>query len=134
MEEVRGASGSEGIVWKWVPGGTFAGVKTWEQGGTEAVRVSLSSALFADDTSLIGMKGEMDEVVRMAKEEMGKWEERDNAEKEEVLEFGTEEGAKVRVLGSWLGTKEDISNRKRSVVGQSERVAERDEIEQKVAS
>ena len=30
-----------------------------------------------------------------------------------MLEFGTEEGANVRVLGSWLGTKEDISNRKR---------------------
>ena len=56
---------------------------------------------------------EMDEVVRMAKDDMSKWEERDNAEKEEVLEFGTEEGANVRVLGSWLGTKEDISNRKR---------------------
>ena len=113
VEEVREAQGSEGIGWKWMPGGSFAGGKTWERGGTETVRVTLSSALFADDTSLIGMKGEMDEVVRMAKDEMSKWEERDNAEKEEVLEFGTEEGANVRVLGSWLGTKEDISNRKR---------------------
>ena len=111
--EAREAQGSEGIGWKWVPGGSFAGARAWERGGTEAVRVAISSALFADDTSVIGMKGEMDEVVRGAKEVMSKWEERDNAEKEEVLEFGTEEGANVRVLGSWLGTKEDVSNRKR---------------------
>ena len=30
---------------------------------------------------------------------------------EEVLEFGTEEGDEVRILGSWLGEKEDVRNR-----------------------
>ena len=55
----------------------------------------------------------MNENVREMKEIMGKWEERDNEDKEEVLEFGTNEGADVRVLGSWLGTNEDIRHRKK---------------------
>ena len=112
VEEARRARGSEGVIWKWVPGGSFAGGRVWEKGGAEAVSVSLSSALFADDTSLLGKKGDMDEDVRVTKEVMSKWEESDNADKEEVLEFGTNEGANVRVLGSWMG-EEDINHRKR---------------------
>ena len=98
VEEARGARGSTGVGWKGVPGGTFAGTKVWEHGGAEAVSVSVTTVLFADDTTLLGKKGEMDEDVRVAKVEMGKWEERDNVAKEEVLEFGTDEGAKVRPL------------------------------------
>ena len=56
--------------------------------------------LFADDTTVVGTKGEMDESVRRVEKVMGRWEERD---KEEVLEFGTEEGDEVRILGSWIG-------------------------------
>ena len=100
------------MVWKSVPGGSFAGERVWEHGGAEAVSVSITSALFADDTTLLGKKGDMDENVRVTKEVMSKWEECDNADKEEVLEFGTNEGANVRVLGSWMGA-EDINNRKR---------------------
>ena len=112
VEEAREAQGGEGVVWKWVPGGSFAGERVWEKGGAEAVSVSLTTALFADDTTLLGKKGDMDEVVRVAKEVMNKWEERDNEDKEEVLEFGTNEGANVRVLGSWMG-EGDINMRKR---------------------
>ena len=36
-----------------------------------------------------------------------------NEDKEETLEFGTNEGEDVRVLGSWLGAKEDVNHRKR---------------------
>lgn len=71
----------------------------------------LTLGLFADDTTVIGMSGEIDEGVRAMKEVMGKWEERNNDTKEEVLEFGTEEGGKVRVLGSWLGADEDVKMR-----------------------
>ena len=67
--------------------------------------------LFADDTTVVGTKGEMDESVRRVKEVMGRWEERNNEDKEEVLEFGTEEGDEVRILGSWMGEKEDVRNR-----------------------
>ena len=34
--------------------------------------------LFADDTTVVGKKGEMDESVRSVKEVMGRWEERNN--------------------------------------------------------
>ena len=36
---------------------------------------------------------------------MGRWEERNNEDKEEVLEFGTEEGDDVTILGSWMGRR-----------------------------
>ena len=42
---------------------------------------------------------------------MGRWEERNNEDKEDVLEFGREEGDEVRILGSWMGEKEDVRNR-----------------------
>ena len=45
--------------------------------------------LFADDTTVVGTKGEMDESVKRVKEVMGRWEERNNEDKEEALEFGT---------------------------------------------
>ena len=100
VEEARRVRGSEGLVWKWVPGGSFAGEKVWEKGGAEAVSVELTTALFADDTNALGKKGKMNENVREMKEVMGRWAERDNEDKEETLEFGTDEGANVRILGS----------------------------------
>ena len=103
--------GAVGVAWRWMPGGSFAGVKAWERGSAEAVSVRLTLGLFADDTTVVGMSGEIEEGVRVTKEVMGRWEERNNDEKEEVLEFGTEEGGKVRVLGSWLGAEEDVRNR-----------------------
>ena len=81
VEEARKAQGSEGVVWKWVPGGSFAGAKVWEHGGAEAISDSVSTALFADDTNLLGKKGDVDEDVRVAKVVMSKWEERDNVDK-----------------------------------------------------
>ena len=42
---------------------------------------------------------------------MGRWEERNNDDKEEKLVFGTEEGGEIRVLGSWLGAEADKRNR-----------------------
>ena len=73
----------------------------------------VTSALFADDTIIEGKKGELDEGVREVKRVMGEWEERNNEEKEEVLEFGTEAEGEIRVLGSWLGEEADIRNRTR---------------------
>lgn len=99
------------VVWKWIPGGMFAGEHAWERGCTEAKEVRVTSALFADDTTIVGTKGEIDESVRRVKGVMNKWEERNNDDKEEVLEFGTEEGEEIRVLGSWMGMKVDASNR-----------------------
>ena len=45
----------------------------------------------------------------------GRWEERNKEDKEEVLEFGTEEGDEMWILGSWMdvrnGKLEDVRNR-----------------------
>ncbi|KAI8519281.1 hypothetical protein Bbelb_025380 [Branchiostoma belcheri] len=91
-EERRKRGGEVGVPWRWVPGGSFAGNRVWEKGGTEVKSVKVSSALFADDTSILGMSDEIDAGVTTVKEVMTKWEERNNDDKEEVLEFGTEEG------------------------------------------
>ena len=50
----------------------------------------MSCGLFADDTKIVGMTGELDEGVRVVKSVMNEWEERNNDAKEKVLEFGTE--------------------------------------------
>ena len=70
------------------------------------------NVLFADDTSPIGKARSMNETVRITKEVMKTFEEKNNEGKEESLEFGTEEGGEKRVLGSWMNTKRDIANRK----------------------
>ena len=110
-EARRGMSVDPGVGWKWLPGGSFAGGKVWEKGGKECKSVRLTCALFADDTTIVGMSGEIDEGVREVKRVMNDWEERNNDTKEEVLEFGTDEGGDVRVLGSWMSASADVNNR-----------------------
>ena len=39
---------------RWVPGSSFAGGKSWERGSSEAKEVVVTSALFADDTTIVG--------------------------------------------------------------------------------
>ena len=107
----REQNGDVGVAWRWVPGGSFAGGKVWERGGRECKTVQMSCGLFADDTTIVGMSGELDEGVRVVKNVMNEWEERNNDSKEEVLEFGTREGGEVRVLGSWVSTEADVKNR-----------------------
>ena len=100
-----------GVTWMWIPGGSFAGNASWEKGCSEAKSVRLTSALFADDTTIVGLKGELNEGTEEVKRVMNKWEERNNDDKEENLVFGTTEGNDIRVLGSWMGEKEDAKNR-----------------------
>ena len=38
----------------------------------------MSCALFADDTTIVGMSGELDEGVRVVKSVMDEWKERNN--------------------------------------------------------
>ena len=58
----------------------------------------------------MGTKEDMDESVRRVKEMMHKWKERNNEDKENRLEFGTQKGEEKRVLGSWVGAKADARN------------------------
>ena len=73
----------------------------------------MDSALFADDTTGAGKKKELDIGINIIKEEMSRVEEMNNEDKEEVLVFGTEEGEKIRMLGSYIGDKVDIQQRKK---------------------
>ena len=106
-----------GIAFRWIPGGSFAGGKSWERGCSEAKRTMVSTILFADDTTIVGEKREIEEGVRRVKEVMGRWEEANNEEKEEDLEFGREGAEGIRMLGSWVGAREDIRNRIRRASG-----------------
>ena len=116
-EEARCREGEVGVGWRWVPGGSFAGAGNWEKECSEAKEVRVRLVLFADDTTIVGEKGELGRGVDRMKEVMGRWEEKNNEDKEEKVEFGTEEGGKVRILGSWIGGKEDVNNRIRKAGG-----------------
>ena len=50
--EDTGGGRRVGLGWRWVPGSSFAGERRWEKGRTETRRVVVSSALFADDTTI----------------------------------------------------------------------------------
>ena len=100
-----------GINFKWVPGSNFPNVKRWEKYNSEAKRRKIDQGLFADDTTILGRKNEIEQGVNETKRVMAEFEERNNEDKEEVLDFGTEEGDKIRVLGCYMG--EEVDNRQR---------------------
>ena len=102
-----------GIPYNWIPGSSFPGMKTWEKRNSEAKRIRIDKALFADDTTVAGKKKEMEGGLRTVKEVMARFEEKNNDDKEEELIFGTEESKKIRMLGSWLGPEEDLKQRKK---------------------
>ena len=86
-------------------------MKTWEKGNSEAVAVTLSLSLFADDTTIVGCGEELQKGVETTKEVMSWFEEMNNEDKEEVLQFGSEESGKVRMLGSYMGWSADVEER-----------------------
>ena len=100
-----------GLNFKWVPGSSFPSINGWEKPNSEAKRLKIDKALFADDTTKVGKKKELDIGVRVTKEVMARLEERNNEDKEEVLEFGEEAGNRIRMLGCFMGWKEDVSKR-----------------------
>ncbi len=58
----------------------------------------MTNCLFADDTSIAGKRKELENGVRITKEAMAKFEERNNENNEEEVVFGTEESRKIRLL------------------------------------
>ena len=100
-----------GICMKWVPGSALPSTGGFEKYNSEAKRIKIARGLFADDTTIAGNKKELDTGVAETKAIMGKFEERNNDDKEEVLEFGTEESNEIRMLGVWLGEEEDVKQR-----------------------
>ena len=100
-----------GINFKWTPGSFFPNENRWEKFNSEAKRVKIDKGLFADDTTILGKKKELEEGVRITKEVMNAFEERNNDDKEERLMFGEEEGESIRMLGCYIGPKEDVKQR-----------------------
>ena len=58
---------------------------------------------------------------------MNDFEERHNDDKEEWLQFGSNEAEKIRMLGCWVGAKEEVKNRKKELMvsGPSEKQPQR---------
>ena len=48
-----------GVKWKWVPGSSFPSTGRWEKENSEAVKVEITSSLFADETTIIGNSEEV---------------------------------------------------------------------------
>ena len=94
-----------------MPESLFASERVQERESGDAKEIRRDCMLFVDDTTVVGTKEGVGESLRRVKGVIGRWEERNNEDKEEVLEFGTEEGDEVRILGSGMGEKEDVRNR-----------------------
>ena len=99
-----------GIPFMFVPGISLPS-QLAEKPNSEAKRVRIDLSLFADDTTVIGRRKEIEVGLRVTKEIMSKFEEKNNDAKEEELVFGTENGEKIRMLGSYIGNNEDIKQR-----------------------
>ena len=102
-----------GITFSYVPGSYFPGGKSWEKSNSETKKMKLDNALFADDTTIVGKRKEIDQGVEETKKIMNKLEERNNDDKEETLVFGKEESAEIRMLESYMGWEHDVKQRVR---------------------
>ena len=101
-----------GIEWSYVPGSNFPGRNLLVKYGSEAMTVRFSSSLFADDTTILGEEGEMTGGMEVVKRTMACFEEKNKETKEETLHFGNLDEETTRMLGCWMGTKEDVQKRK----------------------
>ena len=98
---------------RWQPGNAFPSNNLWEKYSSEAESRIITTSLFADDTTIVERRDEIEEGMEIVKRIMEEFEEKNNEDKEEILVFGSEEGKKIRMLGSWIGPEEDIKNRKK---------------------
>ena len=89
-EQRRRMNEATGVVWKWLPGGTFTGESAWKKECSEARKVSITRILYLGTTTLWlrSRKGELEECVRVTRELMGEWEEQENEDMDESVEFG----------------------------------------------
>ena len=68
-------------------------------------------SLFADDTTIIGTKEELEQDCKVIEEVMTSFEEQNNETKKERLLFGETSSHCIRMLGSWINPKVDVQNR-----------------------
>ena len=100
-----------GVTFNYVPGSYFPSSSTWEKYNSETKKMKLDDALFADDTTLVGKRREIDAGVEETKKIMNKLEERNNDDKEETLLFGKQESEDIRMLGCYMGWDYDVKQR-----------------------
>ena len=113
LEEGEREGRQVGVKIRWQPGNAFPSCNLWEKYSSEAESKVVTMSLFADDTTIVGRRDEIEAGTQTVKRIMAEYEEKNNDDKEEKLEFGSEEGKKIRMLGSWIGPEEDIKNRKK---------------------
>ena len=80
---------------------------------TERETFRLTEALFTDDTTLYGEKDEMRQGKEIVKLSMRRFEEKYHDGKEEHLALGTAAGGETRMLGTWVGRRQDLNQRKK---------------------
>jgi len=95
--------------------GKFSSTKSTLQAtkSIEKETFRLTEALFADDTTLYGEKDEMVYGKEIVKSSMRSFEEQCHDGKEEHLALGTKEGGEIRMLGTWVGRRQDLEQRKK---------------------
>jgi hypothetical protein len=109
-KEVRG--NNVGISWMWRPRSALPPRSTrLASKSSETKRFRVEESLFADDTTAIGERREINQGTNIIKQVMGNFEEKCHDGKEERLEFGTNEGRQIRMLGCWIGREDDLRNR-----------------------
>ena len=104
-----------GIKKKYQPTKASASTVGWEKPRTETRERRITFS-FADDTTILGNRLEIEEGTKTIKRVMGEFEERNNEEKER-LSFVTEEDKSIRMLECWIGAEEDMKNRKKRAGG-----------------
>ena len=103
-----------GIEFSWRPGNSLPPKSTKQAiKGTERETFRLTEALFADDTTLYGEKDEMRQGKEIVKLSMRSFEEKCHDGKEEHLALGTAAGGETRMLGTWVGRRQDLNQRKK---------------------
>ena len=100
-----------GIAWRHLEQNKPPSSSQFGKYNSEAKTTSLSMSFFADDTTILGNKDEMKTGCQVIKETMQKFEEKNNAKKEETLLFGHKESGEIRMLGCWTEPKADTNKR-----------------------
>ena len=99
-----------GAPWQWSPENSFPLKDMKKARGNSATRVvRLTEVLFADDTTLIGKKSEIENGEQTVMEILGRFEEMCHPDKEEHLALGTAND--IRSLGSYADRKIDLTMR-----------------------
>ena len=101
------ANPETGIKWQWRPGNALPPHDLHRAVDSTVVQNFLiEHSLFADDTTFLGTRKEIDAGVKTAKSAMEQMEERCNDENEERMELG-KEGGTIRMLGSYADRRHE---------------------------